>query len=161
MTMKITVFWDVTPCSLLDIYRRFRGTCYLKLWRRGLHHLKRLLRSNKILYVTFEYLQEVLGRTNRLLSLLRHGPHWKRRVQQFYCCGCICYRGNVSTEPLPSNKRGIHKQTDIHRQQSDLISLFLLFKNKKGRVKKFFFEKNSIGMIWLGGSGYWLRCFLF
>jgi hypothetical protein len=52
--------------------------------------------------------QEVLGRTNRLLSLIRHGPHWKLRVQQFfYCCVCIRYRGNVSTEPLPSNYRGI------------------------------------------------------
>jgi hypothetical protein len=52
--------------------------------------------------------QEVLGRTNRLVSLIRHGPHWKRRVQQFfYCCVCIRYRGNVSTEPLPSNDRGI------------------------------------------------------
>jgi hypothetical protein len=42
--------------------------------------------------------QEVLGRTNRLLSLKRHGPHWKRRVQQLFCC-CVCirYRGNVST----------------------------------------------------------------
>jgi hypothetical protein len=53
-------------------------------------------------------LQEVLGRTNGLLSLIRHGPHWKRRFQQFfYCCVCIRYRGNVSTEPLPSNDRGI------------------------------------------------------
>jgi hypothetical protein len=52
--------------------------------------------------------QEVLGRTNRLLSLTRHGPHWKRRVQQFfYCCVCIRYRGKVSTEPLPSNDKGI------------------------------------------------------
>jgi hypothetical protein len=52
--------------------------------------------------------QEVLGRTTRLLSLIRHGPHWKRRVQQFfYCCLCIRYRGNVSTEPLPSNDTGI------------------------------------------------------
>jgi hypothetical protein len=52
--------------------------------------------------------EEVLGRTNRLLSLIWHGPHWKRRVQQFfYCCMCIRYRGNVSTEPLPSNDRGI------------------------------------------------------
>jgi hypothetical protein len=52
--------------------------------------------------------QEVLGRTNRLLSLIRHGPHWKRRVQQcFYCCVCIRYIGNVSTEPLPSHDRGI------------------------------------------------------
>jgi hypothetical protein len=31
-------------------------------------------------------IQEVLGRTNRLLSLIRHGPHWKRRVQQFFSC---------------------------------------------------------------------------
>jgi hypothetical protein len=48
--------------------------------------------------------QEVLGRTNLLLSLIRHGPHWKRRVQQFlYCCVCIRYRRNISTENLPSN----------------------------------------------------------
>jgi hypothetical protein len=52
--------------------------------------------------------QEVLGRTNRLLSVVRHGPHWKRLVQQFFYCHVrIRYRGNVSTEPLPSNDRGI------------------------------------------------------
>jgi hypothetical protein len=39
--------------------------------------------------------------------LIRQGPHWKRRVQQFFCCWVyICYCGNVSTEPLPSNDRG-------------------------------------------------------
>jgi hypothetical protein len=39
-------------------------------------------------FLTFK--QEVLGRTNRLLFLIRHGPHWNRRVQQFlYCCVCI------------------------------------------------------------------------
>jgi hypothetical protein len=47
--------------------------------------------------------QKVLGRTNRLLSLIRHWPHWKRRVLQFFYCLCIRYRGYVSTEPLPSN----------------------------------------------------------
>jgi hypothetical protein len=52
--------------------------------------------------------QEVLGRTILLLSLIRHGPHWKRRVQQFFsCCGCIRHGGNVSTGSLPSNDRGI------------------------------------------------------
>jgi hypothetical protein len=52
--------------------------------------------------------QEVLRRTNSVLSSIRHGPHWKRRVQQFlYCWMCIRYRGNVSTEPLPSNDREI------------------------------------------------------
>jgi hypothetical protein len=25
--LNITVFWDVTPCNLVDRYRRFRGTC--------------------------------------------------------------------------------------------------------------------------------------
>jgi hypothetical protein len=63
-------------------------------------------------------LQEVLGRTNRLRSLIRRGPHWKRRVQQFYCCVCIHYRGNVSTEPLPSNDRGTHI-TDTQTDEND------------------------------------------
>jgi hypothetical protein len=50
----------------------------------------------------------VLRRTNCLLSLIRHGPHWKLHVQQFfYCCVCIRYRSNISAEPLPSNDRGI------------------------------------------------------
>jgi hypothetical protein len=30
--------------------------------------------------------QEVLGRTNRLLSLIRHGPRWTERVQYFFYC---------------------------------------------------------------------------
>jgi hypothetical protein len=100
-------------------------------------------------WLTFLILkQEVLGRTNRIVSLIRYGPHWKRRVQQFfYCCVCIPYRGNVSTEPLPNSDRGIftepgrclatiggiHRhthtqthertQTHKHRQQRNLISL--------------------------------------
>jgi hypothetical protein len=103
--------------------------------------------------------QEVLGRTNRLLSLIRHGPHWKRRVQQFfYCCMCMRYRGNVSTEPMPSNDKGflpsrclatigrflpsrclatigrIHGHT--HRQQRDLISLLCYFKIRKVGQKR-------------------------
>jgi hypothetical protein len=58
-----------------------------------------------------KFKQEFLGRTNRLLSLIRHRTHWKRHVQNFfYCCVCIRYRGNVSTEPLPINDRGIFPQ---------------------------------------------------
>jgi hypothetical protein len=57
---------------------------------------------------TFLIWKQVLGRNNRILVLIRHGPHWKRRVQQnVYCCVCIRYRGKVSTEPLPSNGRRI------------------------------------------------------
>jgi hypothetical protein len=54
-----------------------------------------------------DFEQEVLGRTNRLLSSIPHWPHTKLCVQQFfYCCLCILYRGNVFTQPLPSNDRG-------------------------------------------------------
>jgi hypothetical protein len=59
-------------------------------------------------YLYFQpiYKHDVLRRTNRLLFLIRHGPHWKLSVQQFfYCCVCIRYRGNDSTKPLPSNDR--------------------------------------------------------
>jgi hypothetical protein len=28
-SMKMTVFWDVTLCSLVEVYRRFRGACCL------------------------------------------------------------------------------------------------------------------------------------
>jgi hypothetical protein len=52
--------------------------------------------------------QEVLGRTSPILSFIPHVPHCKRLVQQlFYCCVCIRYRGNVSTQTLPSNDKGI------------------------------------------------------
>jgi hypothetical protein len=58
-----------------------------------------MLVSSLFCYCISLFQQEVLGRTNRRLSLIRHGPHIKRRVQQFfYCCVCIRYRGNV----LPS-----------------------------------------------------------
>jgi hypothetical protein len=66
--------------------------------------------------------RKVLRRTNPLLSLIRHGPHWKRRVQQFYCCVCIRYRGNVPTEPLPSNAKGIHIQTYTHTDWWDFFN---------------------------------------
>jgi hypothetical protein len=44
--------------------------------------------------------------------LILHGPHRKRYVQQFfYSCSFIRCRGNVLTEPLPINDRGIQIQT--------------------------------------------------
>jgi hypothetical protein len=70
-----------------------------------------LLSSNNIYngdLTWIKFKQEFLGRTNRILSLIRHGSLWKRRVQQFfYCWHCIRFGGNVSTEPLSSNDKGI------------------------------------------------------
>jgi hypothetical protein len=30
-SMKIAVFWDVAPCSLVEVYRSSRGACRLHL----------------------------------------------------------------------------------------------------------------------------------
>jgi hypothetical protein len=49
--------------------------------------------------------QEVLGRTNGLLSLIRHAPYAKPRLQQIFC------GENIFTEPLPSNDRGVRRKT--------------------------------------------------
>jgi hypothetical protein len=84
------------------------------VYKLSLHQRARCLRiepgppmTTNTRLVNFLKKQEVLGRINRLLFLIRQGPHWKRRVQQFfYCCVCISYRGKVSTEPLPSNNKG-------------------------------------------------------
>jgi hypothetical protein len=29
VSTKMTVFWVVAPCSLVEVYQRFRGPCYL------------------------------------------------------------------------------------------------------------------------------------
>jgi hypothetical protein len=34
MTINSTAFWRVTPCSLVEVYRRFGGTYYLHLHTR-------------------------------------------------------------------------------------------------------------------------------
>jgi hypothetical protein len=67
--------------------------------------------------------------------LIRQGPYWKRRVQQFfYCCVCIRYRGNVSTEPLPSNDRGIF--TDLLPSNDGRIFTEQLPSNDRGIFTK-------------------------
>jgi hypothetical protein len=79
--------------------------------------------------------QEVLGRTNRLLSLIRHGPHWKRRVQQFFCC-CVCFVIAVTflLSRCLATTRGIHRQT--HRLMGGIFSLLSLFWKNKSRLMR-------------------------
>jgi hypothetical protein len=66
------------------------------------------------LHMMSYFLQEVMGRTNRLLSLKWHGPNRKLCVQQFfYCYVCTSCRGKVFIETLSGNyKRYTHRNTD-------------------------------------------------
>jgi hypothetical protein len=72
---------------------------------------------------------------------------------------CIRSRGNVSTEPLPSNNTGIfteplpssdrvntHTRAHRHRQQRDLISLLYFFKIGKWA------NKNITQITWIKES---------
>jgi hypothetical protein len=81
-SMKVTVFWDVTPCSLVEVYRRFRGACclhhqggcpeasvnfYQTIWRNTLEgsHLHGM-------FVLMSYLQPSRNSFCRVLHLNLH-----------------------------------------------------------------------------------------
>jgi hypothetical protein len=53
-------------------------------------------------YMNKKFWEELIA----YFSLIRNGQHRKRRLQKIFRCS-----GNVFTEPLPSNDRGIHIQT--------------------------------------------------
>jgi hypothetical protein len=46
------------------------------------------------------------GKLITYFTLIRHGPHRKRFLQQFFHSVCIRCRCNVFTKPLPSNDKG-------------------------------------------------------
>jgi hypothetical protein len=132
-----TTYWQSDPVLHCDVP-------IVESWRLNNRHRPTWGGKFWAFFPYFEKVQEVLGKTNRLLSLLQHGPHWKRRVQQFsYCCVCIRYRGKVSTEPLPSNDGGIfterlpsndkgeYTDTDIHPATWSHKLTFIFFKISK------------------------------
>jgi hypothetical protein len=59
-TMKIAVFWDVTPCILLKRYQRLGGTCYsiFSVGERCLFNLeeghKKFLRNADIMVTSYQ-----------------------------------------------------------------------------------------------------------
>jgi hypothetical protein len=72
----------------------------------------------------------VKERTNSLFSLhyilIRHGLRRKHRVQQFYYCVCICCRGNVFRESLPSTDKGRHTDSKVISKAS--VHFFFQYK---------------------------------
>jgi hypothetical protein len=81
---------------------------YFPLKRHG-QHKKRRLQQFLVAAGTClpsRCLLKIEGYTHRPIDfpLIRHGPHRKWRGQQlFYFCVCILCRGDVFTDPLPSN----------------------------------------------------------
>jgi hypothetical protein len=70
--------------------------------------------------------------------LIRHGPHRKHRVLQFfYCYVCILCRWNVFTEQLPSNST-VDTQTGRLSHKPAFI-----FQNKEIRLKNMEYIPNK------------------
>jgi hypothetical protein len=84
-------------------------------------------------------LQEVLGRTNRLLS-----SDMTRTAQKTMRATILLF---LSAYSLPSNDRGINRQT--HRQQGDLINPFLVFENMESRLKTIHRETDYEDVNWI------------
>jgi hypothetical protein len=56
MNVKRTVFWDVTPCGLGKVYRRFRGPHCFSLQGQGISRARkhaRTLLSNKLRNIVY------------------------------------------------------------------------------------------------------------
>jgi hypothetical protein len=45
VVMKSFIFWDITPCSLLKVNRRFGGTCHLHLQGLRVSRMKQAARK--------------------------------------------------------------------------------------------------------------------
>jgi hypothetical protein len=117
-TQQSTVFLTLNLChyscshAYFSLNKKFweELIAYFPLIRHGPHRKRRLQQ----LFVAAEtcshsHCLAVIGvHTDRPIDspFMRHGPHRKRRFQQFFVISCITCRGNVSTEPFPSNDRG-------------------------------------------------------
>jgi hypothetical protein len=102
----VLVYIHCTICAVLcDVVKCMCGLLVeCMFFCKHCHRAKAQLQLNKY----------ILTRSSGKISfpLIRHGPHRKRRVQQFfYCCVCIRCRGKVFIEPLPSNVSGRHTDT--------------------------------------------------
>jgi hypothetical protein len=69
VNIKITVFWDITPCSLIDIYRYFGETCFLRI--QSIQRRKHL--SNR--RHTFSRLPHVVTSQRTVIFMVLHGTN--------------------------------------------------------------------------------------
>lgn len=79
MAMNNTVFWGVTPCSLIEVYRRFRGTYCLHLQGQGVISVWFIdlpfyckVRGNMFFRNTGKHLQD---------SMTSQPLHWQPKIQ--------------------------------------------------------------------------------
>jgi hypothetical protein len=78
--MKVTVFWDVVPCSLVEVYRRFRGSCRV-------HHQGELqYRGQTTIFEVYLRFRNVSCLHNEDVLTLGAMFHWLRLslLQQYF-----------------------------------------------------------------------------
>jgi hypothetical protein len=101
VTKNIAVFSNLKPCSLLEVYRCFKGyCCFLRCWRRYHDTLKRRCTCSKLHRVTS---QEI---SNFITSSLPPGTEFQKRWSHTsvlpYVFMSWCLGTATTSLPLPS-----------------------------------------------------------
>jgi hypothetical protein len=94
---------------------------------------------NLSVHLNVTKIQEVLGRTNRLLSFNKTRIAYKTTPPTILRC-----RGKVFTELLPSNDRGVHRQTHRHTHPTTLPLLRVLVATESCLSSRFLAMKGRI-----------------
>jgi hypothetical protein len=91
--MKMTVFWDVAPCSLVEVYRRFRGTYCLNHQGDDRSIPTRLHGAISQKTVIIE--EQMFARSWRLQYFVQHENRAKSALENW-----LLDYGNTQTPPL-------------------------------------------------------------
>jgi hypothetical protein len=75
-SMKMAVFWVVVPCSLVEVYQRFRGPCCL-------HIIALMMEASRTSVTLVNFYQTTRRRNPEYSYLLPHKCSWRRG----YGCG--------------------------------------------------------------------------
>jgi hypothetical protein len=77
--LKMIVFWDVAPCSLVDIDWRFRGVYCLH------HRYRPGDGGSKHLWNVGQFLRDCTAQNTRRQSSL-YSPPWEPEISPIYAC---------------------------------------------------------------------------
>jgi hypothetical protein len=87
--MKMTVFWDVAPCSLVDAGQRFRGAYCLHLKRRSISiRLQGVTPQKTVIFIQLERLQKVT-KTFRPVYISKDNSHYGAEYGQVTLDQCF------------------------------------------------------------------------
>jgi hypothetical protein len=109
-TMKMVVFWVIAPCSLVEVYRRFRGACSIALMMEAASTFEtyQTTRRNN---PENSHLQPVeMSDPGVIMKCMTNTEHLSK---QSLCMGCICILCQYNKEETLYSYRDM-PSSDLH-----------------------------------------------